>query len=238
MNREHHKWYSHHLGREMEFTVHGHAGRPILVFPTSMGRYMQYEDSGMQEAVRWRLEGGEIQILALDGIDSESFYNRRVSARDRGLRHNAYERYIIHEVLNWWAERNWGVRDNLLVTGASFGAFHAVNFGFKHPDLVKKIVAMSGAYSLHFLLKGEWDQELYFNSPLDYVPNLHDHWFLSRMRNQEIILAAGSDDICLASTVRMSEELWAKAVPHWLDIWQGAWHDWPIWREMAKKFLY
>ena len=43
MNREYHKWYSPHLGREMEFLLFGHAGRPILVFPTSMGRYFQNE---------------------------------------------------------------------------------------------------------------------------------------------------------------------------------------------------
>jgi esterase/lipase superfamily enzyme len=36
----------------------------------------------------------------------------------------------------------------------------------------------------------------------------------------------------------MSEALWAKAVPHLLDVWGGAWHDWPIWRDMAVKFLY
>ena len=237
MNREYHKWYSPHLGRDMEFLLFGHGGRPMLVFPTSMGRFYQYEDFLMIETLRWRLEGGDIQLLCLDSIDNESWYNRGISAYDRAMRHNAYEAYIIHELLPWFADRNWGVRDNLVATGASFGAYHAVNFSFRHPDLVRKVVGMSGAYSLKFLIHGDWNQELYFNSPLDYVSNLHDDWFLSRMRAQEIILATAWDDICLDATRAMSQVLWDKAVPNTLDIWNG-WHDWPLWRDMAVKFLY
>lgn len=238
MNREYHKWYSHHLGRDMEFLLFGHGGRPMLVFPTSQGRFYQYEDFLMIETLRWRLEGGEIQLLCVDGVDSESWYNRGISVYDRAMRHNAYEQYIIQELLPWFADRNWGVRDNLVATGASFGAYHAVNFSFRHPELVKKIVAMSGAYSLKFLIYGDWSEEEYYHSPADYLPNLHDDWFLSRMRRQEIILPVGDQDICLAATEQLSVELWAKDVPHWLDVWGHAWHDWPIWREMAIKFLY
>ncbi|HMA33009.1 MAG TPA: alpha/beta hydrolase-fold protein [Chloroflexia bacterium] len=238
MNREYHKWYSPHLGHDMEFLLFGHAGRPILVFPTSMGRFYQNEDFKMIDAIAGRLEAGQVQLLCVDGIDNESWYNRSISVRDRALRHNAYEAYLIHEVLPWWRDRNPGVVDNLVTTGASFGAYHAVNFSFKHPDLVRKIVAMSGAYGLAFLISNGLDQEAYFNSPIDYLPNLHDDWYLARMRAQEIILAVGSDDICLESTRKLSNALWAKAVPNLLDIWGGAWHDWPIWRDMAVKFLY
>ncbi len=238
MNREYHKWYSSQLGHDMEYLLFGHAGRPIVVFPTSQGRFYQYEDFGMVGALAERIEKGEVQLLCADSIDSESWYNRGLPVHDRALRHNAWERYLINELLPWFAGRNPGVRDNLCLTGTSFGAYHAINFGFKHPDLVKRVVALSGAYSLRFLVNGAWDEEEYFNSPLDYLPNLHDDWYLSRMRAQEIVLGVGSDDICLASTRRLSDELWAKAVPHWLDVWAGAWHDWPIWREMAVKFLH
>jgi hypothetical protein len=40
MNREYRKEYSHELGRDMESLVYGHAGQPILVFPTSMGTFL------------------------------------------------------------------------------------------------------------------------------------------------------------------------------------------------------
>jgi esterase/lipase superfamily enzyme len=222
----------------MELLLFGHGGRPILVYPTSMGRFYQNEDFGIVGAVADRLEAGQIQLLCVDGIDNETWYNRHIPVRDRALRHNVYEQYLLEEALPWFTERNGAVPHNLTVTGASFGAYHAVNFGFRHPDRVHQIVAMSGAYSLQFLLRGGHDQEEYFNSPMEYVPNLHDDWYLSRMRQQNIILAVGSDDICLDSTRRMSEVLWQKAVPHYLDIWQGGWHDWPLWCDMARKFLY
>ena len=238
MNREYHKWYSPALGRDMEFLLFGHGGRPILVFPTSMGRFYQYEDFGMIGVLAERLDSGTIQLLCVDGVDMESWYNRHIPVRDRALRHNAYERYLLDEALPWLAERNPAVRTNLTTTGASFGAYHAVNFAFRHPDRVQQIVAMSGAYSLQFLLRGGHDIEEYYNSPLEYLPNLTDDWYLGQMRRQNIILAAGSDDICLDSTRRLSDVLRAKDVPHFFDVWQGAWHDWPIWQQMALKFLY
>jgi esterase/lipase superfamily enzyme len=238
MNREYHKWYSPALNRDMELLLFGHGGRPILVFPTSMGRFFQYEDFGMIKVLAERLEAGTIQLLCVDGVDTESWYNRHISVHARALRHNAYERYLLDEALPWFADRNPGVHDNLTSTGASFGAYHAVNFAFKHPDRVKQVVAMSGAYSLQFLLRGGHDVEEYYNSPLEYMPNLSDEWYLSHIREQNIILVVGSDDICLTSTRQLSEVLWQKNIPHLLDVWAGAWHDWPIWQQMALKFFY
>ena len=72
---------------------------------------------------------------------------------------------------------------------------------------------MSGAYSLQFLLRGGHDLQEYYNSPLEYLPNLSDDWYLSQMRRQNIILAVGSDDICLNSTRHLSEVLWQKGSP-------------------------
>lgn len=238
MNREYHRWYSSILGRDMEYTLFGHAGRPILVFPTSMGRFYQYEDFKMIDTLSWRLENGEIQLLCVDAVDTETLYNRQLPLGERARRHNIYEAYLIHELLPWFADRNWGVRDNLVVTGASFGAYHCVNFACKHPDLVRRVVAMSGAYTMPFRHDWGWDQDAYYNSPIAYLRNMHDDWYLPRIRNLDIVLAVGSDDICLDSTVELSEVLWDKGVWHHLDVWGGAWHDWPIWRDMAIKFLF
>lgn len=237
MNREYHKWYSPSLNRDMELLLFGHGGRPVLAFPTSMGRFYQNEDFSLIGTLAERLEQGAIQIVCIDSVDSESWYNRGIPLHDRAERHRQYEQYIIQEVLPFFKERNDRVSQDLNTTGASFGAYHAVNFGFRHPDIVHRIVAMSGAYSLQFLVHSDYDTEVYFNSPIDFLPNLHDDWYLSRMRQQDIILAVGSEDICLGSTQQLSTELWAKNVPHNFDVWQGAWHDWPWWKMMALKFF-
>jgi esterase/lipase superfamily enzyme len=202
-----------------------------------MGRFYQNEDFSLIGTLSERLDSQAVQIVCVDSVDNESWYNRSIPLYDRGQRHKQYEQYLIQEVLPFFRQRNPRVDSDLNVTGASFGAYHAINFGFRHPDIIKRIIAMSGAYSLQFLVRSEYSEELYFNSPLDYVPNLHDDWYLSRMRQQDINLVVGSEDICRASTEQLSRDLWAKDVPNNLDVWGGAWHDWPWWKMMVLKYL-
>ncbi len=238
MQREHHKWFSPHLNKEMDLLIYGYAGRPVLAFPTSMGKYYQNEDFSLITTLGDRISSGALHIVCVDSVDEESWYNRKIPTGQRAARHNAYEQYLIQEVIPWFAERNPRVHEDLNITGASFGAYHAVNLAFKHPDLIKRILAMSGAYSLHSIVRADMDSEVYFNSPTEYIANLNDDWYLSRMRQQEIILAVGSDDICRASTQQLSDILWGKGVPNNLDIWDGAWHDWPWWKQMVLKYLW
>lgn len=237
MNREYHKWYSPSLGRDMELLLFGTGGRPVISFPTSMGRFYQDEDFGLIGSLADRIEGGRLQIICVDGIDMESWYNRSVPVAVRAARHGQYEQYLINEVLPFFKGRNDNVTNELNMMGASFGAYHAVNFAFRHPDLVHRILAMSGAFSLGFLTRGEWDEGVYYNSPVDYIPNLNDDWYLSRIRQQDIILTVGSDDISRGATERLSQVLWAKGIQHTLDIWGGAWHDWPWWNLVVQKYL-
>ena len=76
----------------------GHAGRKILVFPTSQGRFFEYEDNKMIAAVADKLENGEIQIYCVDSVDDESWYNKQAHPYWRLQRHLQYERYIINDV--------------------------------------------------------------------------------------------------------------------------------------------
>lgn len=237
MNREYHKWYSPNLNRDMELLLFGTGGRPVIMFPTSMGRFYQNEDFSIIGTLAPCLENGTLQIVCVDSVDMESWYNRSIPAHDRAVRHDQYEAYLIHEVLPFMRERNPRVDSDLNMAGASFGAYHAVNFAFRHPDLVHRILAMSGAFALQFLVRADYSEGVYFNSPIDYLPSLNDDWYLSRMRRQEIILAVGSEDICLVATEQLSRILWDIAVPNNLDIWEGAWHDWPWWKMMADKHL-
>ena len=61
MNREYHVWHSPSLNRNMELLVFGHSGSRVLVFPTSMGRYYEWEDRGMMVALGEHIERGWIQ---------------------------------------------------------------------------------------------------------------------------------------------------------------------------------
>lgn len=234
MNREYHHWISPNLGRSMETLVCGHAGAPVLVFPTTMGRFYQYEDFGMVAALEAKIDQGLIQLYCPDSVDAESWYNRAVPPRQRVLRHLDYERYVLDEYLPFIRGRT---SDPLLVTGTSFGAFHAVNFAFRHPALVTKVVALSGRYDSKAFMDGYHDDDVYFNCPVDYLPNLTDDAFLEPLRRMRIVLLSGEHDIALSSTRLISEMLTAKGVPHELAIWWGRTHDWPLWREAISHYL-
>src|ERR1700682_2601784 len=99
MHREYHKWYSPHLNREMELLLFGTGGRPVIAFPTSMGRFYQNEDFSLIGTLAEKFDSGSLQMVCVDAVDGESWYNRGISPHDRAQRHIQYEQYLIHEVI-------------------------------------------------------------------------------------------------------------------------------------------
>ena len=64
MNREYHKWWSSRLGRDMELLVFGHSGVKASVFPTSQGRFYEFEDRGMINALRHKMKTASCSSIA------------------------------------------------------------------------------------------------------------------------------------------------------------------------------
>lgn len=236
MRRDYHNWYSHRLGRNMELLAYGHAGLPVLVFPTSQGKFYEYENAGMIHAVWQKIEAGNLQVFCIDSVDSESWYNRGIHPHDRVMRQNAYESYILYEVVPLMKGVNGS--EQICTTGCSLGAYHAFNFAMRHPDLTSACIAMSGCFDMKRYMDGYFDNDFYLNNPVDYLPNLTDSWFLERLNRMRIVLAAGDHDICLGENFRMADILGRKGIPHTLDVWTGGEvHDWPLWQRMAVKFF-
>src|SRR3954447_22181736 len=236
MRRDYHNWFSPRLGRHMELLAFGHSGSPILVFPTSQGKFYEYENSGMINAVGQKIEDGHLQFFCIDSVDSESWYHRGIHPHDRVRRSIAYEEYLLQEVVP--LIRNLNGNDQIVTTGCSLGGYYALNFAFKHPDLTSACIAMSGAFDMKPFMNGFYDSDLYFNNPVDYVPNIDDPWFLERYGRMKIVLGVGDHDICLGENFRMAQILGSKGIAHWLDVWTGGErHDWPLWQRMANKFF-
>jgi esterase/lipase superfamily enzyme len=238
MKREYHRWYSNELGRDMELLVFGHAGLPAVVFPTSQGRFYEFEDRGMVGALWEKLEGGRLQLFCVDSVDAESWYNHNVGQRWRIARQVQYDNYIVREVTPF---ARWQNSNPLMVTvGCSFGGYHAVNCAFRHPDVFTGCLSMSGAYDLMGLgfLRGYYDDDVFYNLPLDYLPNLGDPWFLDRMRQNTYVLATGVHDQCWNDNERLAAVMRAKGIPVRLEVWgDNARHDWPWWQRMAQEYL-
>ena len=237
MQRDYVKWFSPSLGRDIEQLVYGHAGAPVLMFPTSMGRFYENEDMGMIANLSDKIEQGQIQVYCVDSVDSESWYNWGASGSWRTGRHAAYDRYLSDEVLPFMHSRN--SNGYVIATGSSFGAYHAVNFGFRHPWQVHKVVALSGRYNMHPYLGDYFDDNLYFNSPMDFIGGLQDGDYKNQLQQQEIYLYTGWGDlpICLNDTQALHNLLNSKGVGNQLIVWDHFFHDWPDWKTQIREHI-
>jgi esterase/lipase superfamily enzyme len=236
MRRQYHKWFSQHLGRDMELLVFGRAGQPAVVFPTSCGRFYEFEDRGMIEAIRGKIDAGQVQLFCVDSVDGESWYNREASPRQRIERHIQYERYLMKEVLALVHKEN--ASPHLATVGCSFGGYHAANLALRHPDVFTAFLSMSGVFDLGTFLSGYYDEDCYFHIPLHYLPNLSDPWYLDRYRHNTYVLATAEHDPCWEENERLGRVFREKNIPCRLDVWGGeAGHDWPWWQRMLQTYL-
>ena len=231
MKEEYFKWHSPHLDRDIEMLTYGHAGHPVIIFPSTMGRYYESKDFKLIESVRWFVENGLVRLYCPDSIDRLSWYNREVHPSVKVLNHIQYDKLIRWEIVETIRQHTGSPR--VAVAGASFGGYHAANFAFRHPDVVSHLISMSGAFDIRSFMQGYFDDNVYFNNPVDYLPGLN-HPDLWRMK---IILGTSEWDICRPANEQLSDILKSKGVQHWLDMrgWQQ--HDWQLWREMFPHYL-
>jgi esterase/lipase superfamily enzyme len=219
----------------MELLIFGHAGARLLVFPSSMGRYYEWEDRGMTDMLGEHLERGWLQMVCVDSVDEESWYARWKRPADRAWRQVQYDNYLLHEVLPLTRQIN---QDPFMITtGASFGAYHATNFAFRHPHLVGRTIGLSGIYDISSWADGYSDDNVYFNNPIAYIANEQEWGRLSALRRMDIIIVTGSEDPKRQSSEELSGVLWRKDIGNALRIWDGWAHDWPWWRQMIAKYV-
>lgn len=242
MKRDYHHWYSPNLGRRMELLVFGHAGQQVLAFPTRDGRFYEYENLGVVRAIEDKIQAGQLQLVCVDHLAQESFYHPHCPPAVRIARHEAYEAYLLHEVIPFMRALN---RDaSMQFFGASLGAYYATNLAMRHPHLCQKLSAFSGRYDLTWsvdcfdnLLAGHYDLSVYYHTPSHFLPNLNCEMLLSQLRQMDITFAVGDQDPFLCNNQHLSSTLWHKAVPNSLHLWQGRAHQGGAWRRMAAIYL-
>lgn len=244
MHIEEHSWYSPHLDREMALKVYGHWGKPFIVFPSSCGRYYDYEGMGMIDALSRFITGGRIKLFCVDSVDSESWYNFDVPPAERNARHEDYDRYVCREVVPFIRDHCSLPHDRIMTNGCSMGAYHALNFFLRHPDLFEGTIALSGLYRLDRYEFGISPEELpavFFNSPLSYLATLNDPWYLEHYDCSDIIVCVGQgpwEEEAIADTRHLDAIFREKSIPAWVDFWgHDVNHGWPWWYRQMNYFL-
>jgi esterase/lipase superfamily enzyme len=231
MKEEYRKWHSPHLNQECNMLVFGHAGMPLVLFPTSQGRYYQNKDEGMIEAARWFVEEGKVRIYCPDSIDNLSWYNEAIPPSARGYNQTCYDRMVLEEIV-LPAQQETGVQ-RIATAGCSFGGYHSVNFAFRHPETVSYVFSMSGIFDISRFAADGQDDNVYFNNPMDYIRGDND----PHLWRMGIVLGCGEQDVSLEDNRTLSRLLGDKNISHWLDVRAHAVHDWPLWRQMFPQYL-
>jgi esterase/lipase superfamily enzyme len=238
MVREIHQWYSPALNKEMPLAVYGHYGFALLMVPTAAADYLEYERFELINALKPFIDNGKLKIFSVNSINTESWMNKQMEGAHKAIRQNQFNEYIFNEVVPFI--KTMTSQDTPIITcGASFGAFHSMNLFLKRPDLINGVIAMSGVYDLMEYTDGFYDDQVYFNSPMHYLPNLTDHNTLEQIRRGKIIMATGSGNHeDPEANRRFSNVLHSKSIPHDLEVWTAdIHHDWPTWRKMLPHFI-
>lgn len=223
----------------MPVAVYGDYGFALLMIPTAAADFLEYERFQLMESVRPFVDGGKVKIFSIDSINTESWMNPHMDGRSQIVRHKQWNDYVYNEVIPF-IRNNTSWDTPIITCGASFGALHSANLFFQRPDLINGCLPMSGVYELTEYTKGYFDEDVYFNSPMHYLPNLSNHDTLEQIRRSgHIHLLSGSgayEDP--ESARRFAGILYGKNIWYELDIWGHEWtHDWNTWKAMLPHYL-
>lgn len=245
MEIRYYREYSHSLQRDMEFKVYGTRGKPVVWFACQSGRFYDFENFKMVDALSDFIEQGRIQVFCPDSIDDETWVNSTWDKRYVGEMMEKWVHYIMDEFCPRVFEINSENQNRvhgLLAAGASMGGMHAANLFFRRPDIFDGVISLSGAYNADMFIQGYMDENIYNNSPIHYLNNLpSDHWYMDLYNKNQIVICCGQGDWegpLLESTYKLKEVLDQKGIHAWVDIWgMDVAHDWPWWFIQMPYFL-
>lgn len=220
----------------MELLEFGHGGATVIVFPTSQGTFHEWEDQGMiHGALGHALRSGWFHVICVNSVDADAWYCKWKHPGARAWHQELYDRYVLNEVLPFAKWRN--PHPFTIATGASLGAYHALNFGLRHPDRVNRILSMSGLCDIRRFADGFYNETVYLNNPIDFVGGESDPWRLHHLRQQDIILTVGTEDGLIHQNRELSGKLWSKGIGNALREWDGFAHYWWVWERQIQMYL-
>lgn len=231
------------LGGHGTLVVHGHYGRPVLVFASEQGRAVDFENNGMVEAVRPLLDAGRVKLFCIDAHDGATWSNARIPLDERARRHQDFEAWVLGQIVPI-IDHDCGGRQDIATLGAPMGAFHAVLMSLRRADVFPLAIGLSGNYD-----PSSWDgwgeraDAAYFANPTDFVPHLggeHLDWLRSRLSVQLVVGQGQWEDStgALPSSRTMAGLLRDKGIRCDLDEWgHDVPHDWPSWRAQLAHHL-
>jgi esterase/lipase superfamily enzyme len=231
-------WHSERIGWSMTLARWGHWGTPVLVFPTAGGNAEEIEREGLVDACSELLADGRVKLYSCDSVAGRAMLEEWGAPEQRLRLLGAFHDYVRAEVVPAIHADSGGTPSPVLTAGASIGAFNALAMVCRAPELFSAAVCMSGTYDIQRFYDGAWDDELFYASPLHFLPDLEGEQ-LDRLRERYVLLASGEGAWeNIGESWRVAETLGAKGVPNRVDSWGPEWeHGWGTWRKMLPTYL-
>ena len=108
----------------------------------------------------------------------------------------------------------------------------------RFPDVFRAAGGHERHYRIQKFLDHQFSQDLFFASPLDFLPGLEGEQ-LDVLRTRLAVIACGQgawEDV--DSSWDAGDVLGSKGVPNRVDIWGPEWpHDWETWQRMLPQYL-
>ncbi|MCA1803076.1 MAG: hypothetical protein LC662_11505 [Rhodothermaceae bacterium] len=212
------KWGSPSLGKQMQVNIYGTGGTPVLAFPDYNGKASDYSSLGFLDQINEQLTNEYNRFYCVSTVDKDVFNTRTNNPDGRLGLYIQYENYIMDEVIPFIKDHSGN--DFLIVTGVGMGAYHALNFAFKHPETVNKVLAACGRYNIKPFFNDYFSELLYYNNPVEYFPNLNDQDIIDRIKRLDIRIITNNKDPYRSEAEMISDALNDKWIHHSLDLWE------------------
>lgn len=229
------------LGRPVWMWAYGTWGAPVIAMPTAAGMAHDWQLSGAVAALAPLIAGGRVKLYCPETNVAECWTRGADHPAARLRRHQAYEDFLVHELVPWIRGDCRLPDARIAVAGASVGGWYAVNLALKHPEIFWWALSLSGRFAMEQMLQGYWSDELYFHLPFAYVPNLAGP-ALDRVRSQtSVTLVVGQgafEGACLPETLRLADVLWSRGIRCERDVWgHDVSHQWTWWCRQLQHHL-
>ncbi|MFN2582524.1 MAG: esterase family protein [Candidatus Dormibacteria bacterium] len=236
--KQHDRWYSQRLYSDVNVVRWGHYGQPVIVFPTAGGDAEEIERMHLVDAVGAQLEAGRVKLYSCDSVAGAAMLRGDGSAGYRAALLNAFHEFVRNEMIPAIRLDCHSDQIPVVAAGASIGAFNALALLCRYPDVVAAAIGMSGTYDVGRFVGDGGGEDLYFATPLYFVPGLQGE-HLTLLRSRFAVLASGEGRWeNIGESWRMADVLGGQGVPNRVDPWGPQYdHDWQTWREMLPTYL-
>jgi len=240
MSAQHLLLDSPHLGRRAHVWRFGDIGRPLVVFPSNAGVAHEWQKSGMIDALGPLMAQGRLKIYCPETNVSRSFTGEG-SVDQRMAHHRAYEHFVMETLVPFIREDCRSPEMPITATGCSVGALYTSLFVLKYPETFRQGLCLSGRYRTSKFFDHQSSEDVYFNDPLAFLPNLHGA-ALDRVRRSAhltVVVGRGAHEHgCIPETAELGTWLQRKQIPNHVAFWgEDSAHTYDWWKKQAVHYL-